>query len=68
MKECSKFIRAKRVSANYGISLSTVWLYSKQKKITARKISQNVTVFSVEELDNFFSNSNKSNENDNKWK
>ena len=33
------------------IGLSTVWLYSKQGKLTPKKLSDRVTLFSVEEAD-----------------
>ena len=44
--------RAKEAAMYMGIGLSTVWLYAKQGKLTARKISARVTVFSKEEIDN----------------
>lgn len=46
-----KYMRAKELAKHLGIGLSTVWLYSKQGKITARKISERVTVFEVEEVE-----------------
>jgi hypothetical protein len=54
MKKNCKSIRAKGVSSRYSVALSTVWLYAKQGKITAKKVSPRVTVFSIEELDVFF--------------
>lgn len=49
-----RMLRAKEVAANYGIGLSTVWYFSKQKLITPIKVSEKVTVFNVKELDEFF--------------
>lgn len=53
-KKKIKSIRAKGASNRYSVGLSTVWLYVKQGKITANKISPRVTVFSIDELDAFF--------------
>jgi len=50
-----KYLRAKEVANMYGIGLSTVWLYAKEGKLTPKKISARVTVFSIEEIDNLFS-------------
>lgn len=33
------------------VGLSTIWLYSKQGKITSKKLSERVTVFNVEETE-----------------
>lgn len=49
-----KMLRAKEVATQYGIGLSTVWYYSKQRLITPIKVSEKVTLFSVSELDEFF--------------
>ena len=46
-----KFLRAKEVAKYLGIGLSTVWLYAKKGKLTPRKISDRVTVFSIEEVE-----------------
>ena len=54
-----KKLRAKQVAQIYNIGLSTVWLYTKQKKITKTKISAKVTVFYIEELDKFFHGENE---------
>lgn len=52
-------LRAKQVAELYSIGLSTVWFYARKKIITPIKISDSVTVFSTEELERVFSNSNK---------
>ncbi len=47
----AKFMRAKQLAEHLGIGLSTVWLYVKQGKITANKISDRVTLFDVVEVE-----------------
>ena len=47
-----KYLRAKEVAEYMGIGLSTVWLYTSNGTLTAKKISQRVTVFSIDEIDN----------------
>jgi len=44
-------MRAKEASRYLSVGLSTIWLFAKQKKITAYKLSDRVTVFKREELD-----------------
>ena len=46
-------LRAKEASEYLGVGLSTIWLYAKQGKITPIKLSQRVTIFKKEDLDNF---------------
>ena len=46
-------MRAKEASKYIGVGLSTIWLYAKQGKITAYKISDRVTIFKRSELDAF---------------
>ncbi len=51
-----KYLRAKEVALYLGIGLSTVWLYAKQGKLTPKKLSQRVTVFSINDVDKLFDN------------
>lgn len=51
-----KYLRAKEVAEYLSIGLSTVWLYAKQGKLTPKKLSERVTVFSIIEIDNLFDN------------
>jgi predicted DNA-binding transcriptional regulator AlpA len=44
-----KFIRAKEMAKYLNIGLSTVWLYAKQGKLTPKKLSDRVTLFSIDE-------------------
>lgn len=50
----TKYLRAKEMAKYLNIGLSTVWLYAKQGKLTPKKLSERVTLFSVEEADNLF--------------
>ncbi len=45
--------RAKEAAQYLSCGLSTIWLYAKQKKLTAIKLSDRVTIFKKEDLDNF---------------
>ena len=49
-----KYYRAKEISELLGIGLSTVWLYSKQGRLTPKKLSNRVTVFSIEDVNSLF--------------
>ena len=51
MKTKQKYLRAKAMAEYLNIGLSTVWLYSKKGKLTPKKLSDRVTLFSVEEAD-----------------
>ena len=54
MKNKIKNFRAKEIAEQYSVGESTIWLWAKQGKITPIKISQRVTVFDAEEIENFF--------------
>ena len=45
--------RAREASAYLGVALSTVWLYAKQGKLNPIKLSERVTIFKKEDLDQF---------------
>lgn len=47
-------LRARDIVSLYGIGLSTVWLYVKEGKLTPKKISPKITLFSAIEVSNFF--------------
>jgi len=49
----SQNMRAKSAHKYIGVGLSTLWLYVKQRKIKAYKLSDRVTIFKKEELDAF---------------
>lgn len=45
-----KVMRAKIIAENFGVGLSTVWLYAKEGKLTPIKVSSRVTVFNTDEV------------------
>ena len=45
--------RARDASCYLGIGLTTLWMYRRQGKIKAYKLSDKVTIFKKEDLDNF---------------
>jgi len=51
-----KYLRAKETAHYLSIGLSTVWLYAKQGKLTAKKLSPRVTVFDIDEINKLFDN------------
>jgi len=46
-------LRPKEAHKYLGIGLSTLWLFKKQKKIKAIKLSDRVTIFKKSDLDAF---------------
>ncbi len=48
-----RYLRDKAAAQYLGVGVSTIWLYTKQRKIKAIKLSERVTVWSTEELDAF---------------
>ncbi|MEA2029153.1 MAG: DNA-binding protein [Campylobacterota bacterium] len=46
-----KYMRAKALAKHLSIGVSTVWLYAKQGKLTAKKVSPRVTLFDVKEAE-----------------
>jgi len=51
MNTQQKYLRAKALARYLNIGQSTIWLYAKQGKLTPKKISDRVTLFSVEEAE-----------------
>lgn len=45
--------RAKEAAEYLGVSPSTIWLYAREGKLTAIKLSTRVTIFKKEDLDRF---------------
>ena len=46
-----EYLRAKDVAVMMSVGLSTVWAMRKQKRITAYKISEKITLFKREEIE-----------------
>lgn len=51
--------RPKDASKYLGVGLSTVWLYIKQGKLKAHKLSPQVTILRKTDLDNFINGHNE---------
>jgi predicted DNA-binding transcriptional regulator AlpA len=49
-----EYLRVRQIVNECGIGMSTAWLYAKQGKITPIKLSERVTVFSIDELNKVF--------------
>jgi excisionase family DNA binding protein len=49
----NKYLRDKEVAQYLGVAKSTIWLFSKQGKIKAIKLSDRVTVWARSDLDAF---------------
>jgi excisionase family DNA binding protein len=49
----NKYLRDKEASQYLGVGKSTIWLFSKQGKIKAIKLSDRVTVWAKSDLDAF---------------
>ncbi len=45
-----KMMRAKQIAKEFSIGLSTIWMYSKEGKLTPIKVSSRVTVFDTDEV------------------
>jgi len=54
-----KMMRAKQVAQYLGIGLSTVWLWTKQGKLTSIKLTDRVTVFDIDEVNSFINKVSK---------
>lgn len=48
-----QYLRAKQASQYMGIGVSTLWLFTKQGKINAIRMSERVTVWDKNELNSF---------------
>lgn len=48
-----RYLRDKAAAQYLSVGVSTIWLYTKQHKIKAIKLSERVTVWSTDELDAF---------------
>lgn len=53
-KEFPIVMRAKHIASEFGIGLSTVWLYAKEGKLTPIKVTPRVTVFNTQEVIDLF--------------
>lgn len=49
-----RYYRAKELAEYLGVTKTTIWNYAKDGKITPKKLSDNVTVFDIKEIDKLF--------------
>ncbi len=56
-KFARKRLRAKEVSAIYGVSQSTVWGYTRKGLLKPIRVTPGTTLFDVDEVEKLFSNS-----------
>ena len=49
-----RYYRAKELAEYLGVTKTTIWNYAKAGKITAKKLSESVTVFDIKEIDKLF--------------
>ena len=50
-----KYYRAHEVAKYIGVGVATVWRYAKQGRLTPRKLSPQVTVFDIDEINSLLS-------------
>ena len=51
-----RYYRAKELAVYLGVTITTIWNYAKDGKITPKKISGAVTVFDIREVDKLLDN------------
>ncbi len=49
-----RYYRAKEVAVYLGVSITTIWNYAKEGKLTAKKLSTQATVFDIKEIEKLF--------------
>jgi len=49
-----RYYRAKELAVYLGVSITTVWNYAKEGKLTAKKLSAQATVFDIKEVEKLF--------------
>jgi len=49
-----RYYRARELAVYLGVSITTIWNYAKEGKITARKLSTQATVFDIKEVNKLF--------------
>ncbi|PHS58814.1 MAG: DNA-binding protein [Sulfurimonas sp.] len=49
-----RYYRAKELAEYLGVSITTIWNYAKDGKITPKKLSAHATVFDIKEIDKLF--------------
>ncbi len=49
-----RYYRAKELAEYLGVTVTTVWNYVKAGRLTPKKLSSNVTVFDIKEVETLF--------------
>ena len=49
-----RYYRAKEVAVYLGVSITTVWNYAKDGRLTPKKLSNHATVFDIKEVEKLF--------------
>ena len=49
-----RYYRAKELSVFLGVSITTIWNYAKEGKLTPKKLSNHATVFDIQEVEKLF--------------
>ena len=49
-----RYYRAKELAVYLGVTITTIWNYAKDGKITPKKLSDSVTVFDIKEIEKLF--------------
>jgi len=50
-----RYYRAKELAMYLGVSITTIWNYAKDGKLTPKKLSKQATVFDIQEVNKLFS-------------
>jgi len=51
-----RYYRAKEIATYIGVTITTVWNYASAGKLTPIKLSENVTVFDIDEINALIEN------------
>jgi predicted DNA-binding transcriptional regulator AlpA len=51
-----RYYRAKEIAKYLGVTITTVWNYAKDGRLTPKKLSAHATVFDIKEVEALFDN------------
>lgn len=51
-----RYYRAKELAVYLGVTITTVWNYAKDGRLTPKKLSSQATVFDIREVEKLFDN------------
>jgi predicted DNA-binding transcriptional regulator AlpA len=49
-----RYYRAKELAVYLGVTITTIWNYARDGKLTPKKLSEHATVFDIQEVDKLF--------------